>query len=88
MTAGLKFNIEKLFADLGGPTQVARILGTSRTTPYRIMRSGSIQTAHLTKLKEHKDFNIDDYVIDTTTNTDNNTETFDDQHTRGVAEEV
>ena len=49
----MTFNAKKLVADCGGVREVAKILGKTRTAPYRMMRTGYMGTNVLAKLVEH-----------------------------------
>jgi len=46
-----KMNVERLVYDLGGPSAVAKIVGTARTAPYGWIRRGYIGSPALEKIK-------------------------------------
>jgi len=58
----LEFNVRRLVDDCGGVREVAKIMGKTRTAPYRMMRTGYMGTNVLAKLLEAKPtININDY---------------------------
>ena len=48
------FNVKKLIVDVGGAAEAARITGKNRTTPYRWIAQGFINTKILEQIKEAK----------------------------------
>ena len=48
----IKFNAAKLVEDCGGVSEVANVLGNTRTAPYRAIRTGYFGTPTLAKLLE------------------------------------
>jgi|TARA_R110000764_G_scaffold19334_1_gene50900 DNA-binding phage protein len=62
----LKFNVSRLVQDCGGVSQVAELLGNTRTAPYRAMRTGYLGTPTLARLLEHyPNLNINSYFEET-----------------------
>ena len=60
----LRFNVERFVADLGGPVPAAAICRVSRTTPYRWIKTGRINSDILERAKEAKpNLNLDDYFM-------------------------
>ena len=54
--------MRKLITDNGGATRVAAITGKNRTTPYRWIAQGFVNTKVLEVLKEHNPtMNMNDY---------------------------
>lgn len=47
----MRFNLESLITDLGGPSRVAQKLGIARSTPYRWIEQGKFSTAWLERIK-------------------------------------
>lgn len=48
----LKFDVARLVADLGGAASIAEIAGVARTTPYRWIESGYLNSRVLERVKE------------------------------------
>lgn len=58
----IKFNASRLVHDCGGVSSVAKLLGNTRTAPYRAMRTGYFGTPTLALLLEHNpNLNINSY---------------------------
>lgn len=58
----LEFNVKRLVNDCGGVREVAKIMGKTRTAPYRMMRTGYMGTNVLAKILEaNPTLNINDY---------------------------
>jgi len=58
----LKFNAVRLVDDCGGVREFARSMGKTRTSPYRMMRTGYAGTNTLAKVLElHPHLNLNDY---------------------------
>lgn len=71
----MRFDTEKLVADLGGPALAAKITGLPRTSPYRWLKSGTVSAATLAAIKAARpDIEIDSYFIE---------EKESDRHRRG-----
>ena len=69
----MTFNAKRLVADCGGVREVAKILGKTRTAPYRMMRTGYVGTNVLGKILEQRpEINLNDYfeMEDVRTHTD------------------
>ena len=62
----IKFNASRLVHDCGGVSTVAKLLGNTRTAPYRAMRTGYVGTPTLALLLEHNpNLNINSYFEET-----------------------
>jgi hypothetical protein len=62
---GLRFNAAKLVEDCGGVNAFAEILGRSRTSPYRAIKTGYLGTPTLAKVLEaNPKINLQDYFED------------------------
>jgi hypothetical protein len=58
----LRFNAKRLIEDCGGVAAFAKLLGRTRTTPYRAIRTGYMGTPVLAKVLElNPNMNINDY---------------------------
>ena len=61
----IKFNARALVEDCGGVAAFAEILGRSRTSPYRAMRTGYVSTLVLARILDlHPGLNINNYFED------------------------
>lgn len=59
---GLVFNVKRLVDDCGGVREVARIMGKTRTAPYRMMRTNYMGTNVLAKILEtNPSLNLNEY---------------------------
>lgn len=62
MKKPLRFDIERFIADHGGAAKVAKLTGKVRTTPYRWIDQGFLNTKILGQLKaENPEIIIDQY---------------------------
>ena len=58
----LVFNVRRLVDDCGGVREVAKIMGKSRTSPYRSMRTNYMGTNVLAKVLEvNPSLNLNEY---------------------------
>lgn len=58
----LKFNAKRLVEDCGGVAAFAKLLGRTRTSPYRAIRTGYVGTPVLARvLEQNPKININDY---------------------------
>ena len=48
----MKFDIDRMVADLGGSSTIAKNIGTNRCVPYGWMRRASISSLYLSQIKE------------------------------------
>lgn len=61
----MRFNVAQLVADLGGAANAAKVVGTSRTAPYRWMKQGMVSTRVLASVKQQMPWlSIDRYFED------------------------
>jgi|TARA_R100001086_G_C11761117_1_gene238153 predicted DNA-binding transcriptional regulator AlpA len=62
MENAMKFNAKKFIQDCGGVKEVSKLLGKTRTAPYRMISTGYMTTWHFEKIKIKKpNIKIDDY---------------------------
>ena len=62
MKKPLRFDIERFIADHGGAARVAKLTGKGRTTPYKWIEQGFLNTKILGQLKaERPEIIIDKY---------------------------
>ena len=58
----LVFNVKRLVDDCGGVREVAKIMGKTRTAPYRMMRTNYMGTNVLAKILEtNQSLNLNEY---------------------------
>jgi len=48
----MNFDIQKLLADLGGASTVAKKIGVGRTVPYGWLRRDFVSSVYLSKIKQ------------------------------------
>ena len=48
----MKFDIDKMVADLGGASNIAKGIGANRCVPYGWMRRASVSSLYLSQIKE------------------------------------
>jgi len=58
----LKFDVSALIADMGGASKIARITGKGRTTPYKWIEQGFVNTKILEAIKnQDAKFDVNKY---------------------------
>jgi|GEM_PF-1890590 len=66
-----RFDVAKLVADLGGPAYLARVIGVSRTTPYRWINRSYLSSPVMERIKDaFPTLNLDPYFTTTGDNDD------------------